>query len=275
MKAIFGVILAFALSAAAHGAPLKGKMQLAVPPVWDPISRTFFLPEMVPVKQANSLENCNFYGGFVTIKKVEGDKVYFDKLPKARRPEFCDHLVTSAENIKAWDIHLVEEQKQQFSRASSAFRQQLNADVSNILEKKDNCLPSGSDLRIGSRYELGGSVFWYGANTAAMTAQESDSCHVEINGDLQVLGFDRTGEFMLAVYHQPVSHVENVEVVDFQLKHKMKRTCREGEKVVVPVTKIRSQFQLVNVDHRSGILSRMAKLLKFNQNMKSCAVQAQ
>jgi hypothetical protein len=267
--AILTLLLASAQPCEANEAPLKPKMQLqlAVPPVWDPISRTFYLPEMVMVKQADSLDNCSFYGGPVTIRKIDGDNVFFETKGRSKPLDYCNHLVTTRENIHAWDINLVEEQKKTYSRESTAFRQQLNADVKEILDKKRSCTPDGAPLAIGSHYRLDGEVFWHGTNTAALTVEEADSCHVEKNSNLELLGYDRTADFILAVYHQPASHVEKVEIVDIQQKHKQKRTCRDGEKIVLALKKVSSQFHL-NPDER-GIFGKLASFFK-GSGAKTC-----
>jgi len=268
------LLLATALPSLAMQAPLKpnAQFQLAVPPVWDSINRTFYVPEMVAVKQASSLENCSFYGGLVVIKKVTKDLVYFDKHSQSKNLEVCDSLVTSKEKFRDLDIYLVEEQKQQFSRLSSAFRQQLSTDIKNIQDQKDNCVPPETDLSLGETYRLEGEVFWHGTNTAAITTTDSDTCHVEKNGAVEILGFDRTSDFMLAAYHSPSSHVESVEVVDIQLKHKIKRTCRNEEKIVLPVKKVRSQFKLTPTRKKTGIMEKFVAIFKRSApKVKICA----
>jgi hypothetical protein len=268
------LLLLFAQPSHALDAPIKPNMkaQLAVPPVWDPINRTFYVPEMISVQQASSLENCSFYGGQVIVKKVTDDLVYFDKVSKSKPLDFCDRMVTSKENFRGWNIYVVEEQKLHYSRASSAFRQQLNSDVKGILDQKDNCEPKDNDLKIGSFFKLEGDVFWHGTNTAAMTTADSDTCHVEKNGIVEVLGFDRTSDFALVSYRKPEPLVESVEVVDIQLKHKMRRTCKNGEKVVLPLKKVRSQFQLTSARNPNGLISKLAGMFHFGgPKVKICA----
>jgi hypothetical protein len=218
------------------------KIQVALPMVWNEETKTAADPAYVTVFAAGSIETCTFRGGQVTVKKVSGDDVYFDQASKSKNDR-CAHMMLGKEKFQEWEPALVHKQAAEMFKKQTAFKAQLKADVQSVIEKGgDPCLAQDSELKNDSVYKISGRVYLYDQGTSA-TSLEGKSCQVELGSLVHVLGFNRASDFAVAEYYQAAS---SSGLVPAGPQHEPVATCKDGERIVFPLSRLKSHFDFQN-----------------------------
>ncbi len=221
------------------------RLRLAVPPIWDGETRTYSKPGMLNVWKGDNSELCSFYGGVVTIQKVDGDQVYFQVDSKKKPLPPCSQLVTSIDFIRSWNPAFVKEQEMAFSKESASFKTQLAADVQKILDKQEQqCVHAGNELEANKVYKIEGNVFLYGPNTTAFDLKGAPHCHVENGSIVDSIGLDQTtNDFALVVYHSPKIGTNKPNPAPLEKKNEPVNVCKDKEQVVLSIKKIKNNFK--------------------------------
>jgi hypothetical protein len=254
MRAIILAQFLLLISGAAHAGPgvslvAGSHVNLQLPPVWDEDTKTGQSPDFIAVQEAGSIESCSFAGGPVTVKKVDGDQVFFDPAVKSKAAR-CSHLVAPMERFRAWFPETVAKLHQELKKKQETFRVQLNEDVKAIVEKGgDPCTPQDRELKTGNVYKIAGRVYTYGSGTAA-TSVAGKSCQVELGSLVEILGFNRASDHVVAEYHRPTGSPGEVLVGTKRIKA---ATCADGENVVFSLSKLKEHFQFAEPTTRENL----------------------
>ncbi len=238
------------------------EMSLEIPPFWDAEKKVMVQRKSIAVNQEGNVETCEFSGGPVHSVKKEGNSIKF----KSKKKSGCGTIVMPSEEFEQLKPENVAKSKSEMAKKQKEFEAQLDEDLSKILKNRgDQCLPKGKGLDMGKVYKLKGNMYRYHDGTKARELGGGE-CQVEADSLVEMVGFDRTGEFAVAVFQRAK---DSKGVVPEVSEAKQAKVCSNDAKVVLPVEKLKNYFAFSEASAAER-LSVTGVMAMFKKNPKTC-----
>lgn len=238
------------------------EMSLEIPPFWDAEKKVMVQRKSIAVNQDGNVETCEFSGGPVQIVKKEADVVKF----KTKKKSGCATIVMPSEEFELLQPENVAKKKAEMAKQQKQFEAQLDEDLAKILKNRgDECLPKGKGLDMGKVYKLKGNMYRYHDGTKARVLGGGE-CQVEVDSLVEMVGFDRTGEFAVAVFKRAK---DSKGIVPEVSENKKSKVCEDDARVVLPVEKLKNYFAFSEATAAEK-LSVTGVMAMFKKSPKTC-----
>jgi hypothetical protein len=238
------------------------EIQLDIPPVWDEEGKSIVARDAITVNQVDNLETCEFAGGKVQIVKSDEREIHF----RAKEKSGCSLIRMSKEDFSTLDPLYAKNKRQELELRLNSFQKQLDQDLEKVLKSRgEDCLPEGKGLKMGNVYKMKGNLYRYHSGTEARELG-GKSCQVESDSLMEMVGFDRTGEFAVAVFRRAK---DSKGVVPFGRHNQPAAVCKDDARLVVPVAKLKNFFSF-DPASKAESLSVTGLMALFKQSPKSC-----
>jgi hypothetical protein len=253
MKLFLFTILAFAADK---------EMNLEIPPFWDDERKVKMERMAIAVNQEGLVETCDFSGGSVVVLKQEGGQVKF----RTKKKTGCGTIVMPAEDFENLKSENAQKTTRELDQKQKQFEAQLDQDLAKVLKSRgEHCLPKGQGLEMGKVYKLQGKLYRYHDGTRVRNLG-GGHCQAEADSLMEMVGFDRTGQFAVAVFRRAK---DSKGVVPEGSDNKQAKVCDEDAKVVVPVEKLRNYFSFAEAS-TSERLAVTGVMAMFKKSPRTC-----